>query len=126
MKFRIVENSHPGEMVEGQRIRYRIRIFPWIWVNWLTRITGVRHGESFIDEQLSGPYKHWKHRHHFRPVTGGVEITDEVTYALPFGRLGEWIHALYVRRELTRIFAHRRDVLEIKFGKESAGKSFLT
>jgi len=35
-------------------------------------------------------------------------MTDQVTYALPFGPLGELTHALYIRRWLAYIFDYRR------------------
>jgi ligand-binding SRPBCC domain-containing protein len=44
-------------------------------------------------------------------------MTDRVTYALPFGPLGELVHVLWVRRKLEHIFDfRRRKVIEI-FGE---------
>ena len=40
--------------------------------------------------------------------TLGTEVTDDVQYELPFGPLGDAVHALVVRGRLERIFAHRR------------------
>jgi ligand-binding SRPBCC domain-containing protein len=110
------EFVHGGDepMYAGQVIEYRVMIVPGLRVRWLTQITHVRPGELFIDEQRIGPYRLWIHEHRFRPVADGVHMTDHVTYALPFGPLGDLVHALFVRRRLEEIFDfRRRKVIEL-------------
>lgn len=92
-------------------IAYRIRLLPGIRVHWLTEITHVHEGAYFVDEQRSGPYRIWHHEHHFTPKDGGVEMTDRVTYALPFAPLSEIVHFLWVKGTLKRIFDFRRDAI---------------
>ena len=55
----------------------------------MTEITTVKNHEYFIDEQRFGPYSLWHHRHHFYEIKGGVKMTDEVNYKLPFGVFGD-------------------------------------
>ncbi len=95
-------------MYAGQVIEYKVAILPGLRVRWLTQITHVREKEMFIDEQRIGPYRLWIHEHRFQQVDGGVRMTDHVTYALPFGPLGDLVHALFVRRRLAHIFDFRR------------------
>ena len=115
LRFKILRVSLDQTIYEGQIIHYKIRIFPFVWVNWLTEITKVWDHVSFIDDQRIGPYLFWHHQHHFREVEGGVEMLDAVTYALPFGWLGDLAHRLFVRRQLQEIFSHRRRVLANRF-----------
>lgn len=123
MKFTIQNISGKG-IYPGQLIRYRITIFSFYQVNWLTEITAVKEQEYFIDDQRIGPYALWYHYHHFREVENGVLMTDEVTYALPFGWLGQWAHALLIGRELNTIFEYRRRVLDARFSKENKNLTF--
>jgi ligand-binding SRPBCC domain-containing protein len=109
----IKNNSH---IYPGQLIEYRLRPFPGYWVYWMTEITHVREGLYFVDEQRRGPYKLWHHQHHFRPVPGGVEMTDLVHYEIPFGFIGRWANALFVRKQLEEIFRYRFEVVEKMFG----------
>lgn len=98
----------PGRMYPGMMIRYRVRPLLGIAVTWVTEITHVEPGRFFVDEQRVGPYRMWHHEHHFRELPGDrVEITDRITYQLPFGWLSEPVHALIVRPQLARIFAYR-------------------
>jgi ligand-binding SRPBCC domain-containing protein len=106
-------------MQEGQIIEYRVEIVPMVWMPWVSEIKAVVEGHSFIDEQRFGPYKFWHHRHTFEPAEGGVKITDQVHYALPFGPLGSIAHALFVRRKLEGIFRFRRQELERRFSRRS-------
>ncbi len=106
MHFEIL--GAPPPMYQGQLIAYRIRVAPGVRVGWLTEIRHVRDRSFFVDEQRVGPYRLWYHEHHFFPVEGGVQMIDRVTYALPFGPLGDLVHALWVRRTLRRIFDYRR------------------
>jgi ligand-binding SRPBCC domain-containing protein len=109
--------NQPGEaLYDGQIIRYRIRVFPLVWVSWVTEIKSVDNGISFVDEQRFGPYKFWHHRHTFEDVSGGVLVRDLVHYGLGFGPFGAIAHAVFVRRKLEMIFKYRKEALVRRFG----------
>lgn len=74
--------------------------------------------DYFVDEQRFGPYALWHHQHHFKEVKEGVEMTDEVNYAIPFGFLGRLANHFFVEREVNRIFNHRYEVLQKYFNKK--------
>ena len=83
---------------------------------WLTEITHVKEGNYFVDEQRIGPYRLWYHEHRFEAVEGGTQITDQVTYVMPFGFLGEIVHAIWVGRRLKGIFDFRKKKVKELFG----------
>lgn len=90
----------------GSRIGYRLSLHG-IPISWESRIAEYVEGSHFADEQIAGPYSFWYHRHVFRAVPGGVEMTDDVEYRLPFGPVGCLVHWLVVRRQLRQIFDYR-------------------
>ena len=102
-------------MYPGQVIQYKVAILPGVRVRWLTQITHVEDRVRFIDEQRAGPYRLWIHEHRFELVAGGVRMSDQVTYALPFGPLGDLVHAVYIRRRLAQIFDYRREKVKTLF-----------
>lgn len=106
LKFQIVSDL-PEKMYQGQLIEYRIQFVPGVWTRWLTEIRQVREGEYFVDEQRFGPYRLWYHEHHFRPVDGGVEMQDRVTYIVGFGPLGSALNGAWIGRKLENIFDYR-------------------
>jgi ligand-binding SRPBCC domain-containing protein len=117
MGFKILYISGGEKTYAGQIIRYHVNVLPGIKVHWVTEITQVQELNYFIDEQRFGPYALWHHQHHFKEVPGGVEMTDEVNYAIPLGWLGQLAHLLFVGREVNRIFDHRYQTLELFFKK---------
>lgn len=115
MGFRILNMSGNGKMFAGQIIRYKLFVFPRVPFFWTTEITHVSEPAYFVDEQRAGPYALWHHQHHLREVNGGIEMTDEVHYALPFGLLGRFFHAILVKKQLNTIFDYRFSVLQNVF-----------
>ncbi len=116
MNFRILE-MQGDKMFAGQIIRYKVTVLPLIRVGWTTEITEVDNGVTFVDEQRKGPYRQWRHRHTFRQIDEGVEMTDVVEYAIPFGFFGRLANFLFVAREVKRIFAYRFQVVEKLFNQ---------
>lgn len=112
--FRIVAVNN-AVVCKGTRIRYRLRLCG-IPFSWESEIIEYEEREAFADEQISGPYARWLHHHRFRRVDGGVEMTDNVEYALPFGYLGRLVHWLVVRHQLQSIFDYRNRVIAQRFG----------
>jgi ligand-binding SRPBCC domain-containing protein len=117
MGFQILYSSGGDKMYPGQLIRYLVTIMPLVSVHWVTEITHIDEPFYFVDEQRFGPYALWHHQHHFKEVPGGIEMTDEVNYAVPFGFIGQLTNWLFVERRVNAIFDYRFAMLEDFFGK---------
>ena len=115
MRFRVTSGDLPDVVYPGQVITYTVRPLLGIPLFWMTEITAVSPGHSFVDEQRRGPYKMWHHQHLFFEQDGGTLMQDIVHYELPFWILGEAAHALFVRRQLEGIFEFRRKKVEELF-----------
>lgn len=108
----IIRSQVPGKIYPGLIIIYTVSPFRGIPVKWVTEITHVNEPRFFVDEQRSGPYKIWHHEHHFKPVEGGVLMTDRLFYQVPFGIIGNTADRLFVRKKVVKIFAYREKILE--------------
>lgn len=120
LRFRIVLASDP-QVRAGTRIRYTLRLHG-IPVRWESRITEFVENERFVDEQITGPYRQWRHRHLFQAVPGGVAIEDVVEYRMPFGVLGRLARALIVGRQLEAIFDYRARAMADRFPVRPAAR----
>lgn len=112
----------------GMIISYRVRPLLRVPVEWVTEITQVVERERFVDEQRIGPYRLWHHEHGFRAIGDMTEVHDLVSYALPFGPLGNLGYPL-VRARVEHIFEYRAEVLHRRFGprpEHPAAASALT
>lgn len=55
-----------------------------VGVRWLVEHTELVPGERFVDEQVHGPFKLWRHEHLFADgPAGSTVITDRITWELP-------------------------------------------
>jgi len=106
LRFRIL-SSTPVQMGAGTRIHYRLSLFR-VPFSWISVISEWDPPSRFVDEQIRGPYRSWRHAHEFVDESGATLIRDRVEYELPLWPFGELVYPL-VRRELDRIFRFRSD-----------------
>jgi ligand-binding SRPBCC domain-containing protein len=101
----------PDEIYNGLIIVYRIAAVAGIPMDWVTEIKQAQPLCQFVDEQRIGPFRFWHHLHRFRAVEGGIEMEDIVHYVMPWGGLGQCVHAMFIRARLQAIFDFRQDYL---------------
>ena len=109
LSFRMADAASV-EMRAGTQLEYRLRLHR-VPVRWVSRIALWEPGRRFVDVQITGPYRVWRHRHEFEPRGQTTVVRDHVEYALPFGLFGALAHAVFVERDLARIFDFRRDAV---------------
>ena len=117
MSFKVTSDDADVPMFPGMIISYIVRPVLHIPMEWVTEITHVKDQEYFVDEQRFGPYSLWHHKHFFKAIDGGVEMTDVVHYKIPLGFIGDIANALFVKKKLDDIFNYRTQKLETLFGK---------
>ena len=107
LHFRLL-SPLPIHIRAGTTIAYRLRLWG-VAFNWLTRIEVFEPERRFIDRQVAGPYRLWRHLHEFQSLGTETLMRDVVEYELPFGPLGVLAHRVWVGPTLERIFDYRRD-----------------
>ena len=113
LDFTILTPS-PISMREGLEIDYRIRLYGFP-IPWRSRIDVWEPGVRFVDRQVIGPYRWWRHEHRFEAVAGGTRVVDEVAY-VPRAR---WVSGALVRRDVARIFQFRERALVEIFSRRT-------
>lgn len=114
VQFRFV-STPPAPMRQGAEIEYRLKIHG-IPIGWRSRITVWDPPQSFVDEQVRGPYRLWIHEHKFSEDNGGTLCEDHVKYVPPGGTL---VSKLFVEKDIRKIFAYRSERLRAIFGEVS-------
>ena len=112
----------PGPLSSGSHVVHRIRWFR-IPLKWTTVIESFDPPNSFVDVQVKGPYRSWRHEHTFEERGEQTLMRDVVQYELPFGILGSAAHRLVVARQLKRIFDYRGRRIRRLFAKKAEGTS---
>jgi ligand-binding SRPBCC domain-containing protein len=116
LRFEVL-TPEPVAMRAGTLLDYRLRLHG-LPLRWLTLIEAWEPGRMFIDRQISGPYELWHHTHRFAEHPEGTLVTDRVRYGIPLGALGEVAHRAFVRRDLERVFAYRREAVVRMLGRD--------
>ncbi len=100
----------PGniEMRQGAKIDYRLHLHG-VPLKWRSEITIWDPPCRFVDEQVRGPYRLWRHEHTFEEKEGRTRVRDHVDYAVLGGRL---VQRFLVMRDVERIFEFRSRKLE--------------
>ncbi len=111
LDFKIISHV-PEEMYNGLIIEYLITLPLFGPQKWVTEIKHIQPFHSFVDEQRLGPYKFWYHYHQIEEDNGRIKSIDLVYYQPPYGQIGKILHALYIRKNLERIFTYRRAKLK--------------
>ncbi len=97
----------------GSEILVSFRPVRWIpqRVSWLAKIVDFEWNSYFIDEQVRGPFKTFRHRHgvvaETRENQEGTAVTDEIEFELPGAAAGRLAGGL-VRAQMEKGFAFRR------------------
>lgn len=107
-----VTSPSPIEMKPGQTIDYRLKV-RGVPMRWRSEITKWEPPHRFVDEQIRGPYRVWRHEHSFAESGGKTICQDTVLYAVWGGPL---VNRLLVEPDVKRIFEYRRERLLEIFG----------
>lgn len=76
-----------------------------------SRITEMQAPHYFVDEQVRGPFRRFRHVHEFRADPAGTVMVDRIEFAAPFGLLGRLAEKLFLARYLRRLIEMRNQHL---------------
>ena len=105
VNFKIITQL-PIEIHEGRLIDYRIKI-NGIPFDWQTEICIWEPPYKFMDQQIKGPYKVWRHLHTFEDHNGDTKMTDIVDFLSPGWILEPIINELYIKHKVKAIIDYR-------------------
>jgi hypothetical protein len=91
----------PGDEVTWRGIHFGLRL------TMTSRITAMSAPASFVDEQVRGPFRRFRHEHAFRDEDGRCLMIDRVEFEAPLGLLGVAVERLVLGRYLRRIIEER-------------------
>lgn len=74
---------------------------------WKALISDVIPGRQFRDTAIKSPFPAWSHLHEFLPHSEGALLRDTVDYVPPMGPFGFIVDALFVKKDLEKMFAYR-------------------
>ncbi len=107
---RVVDRQ--GSVLDGGRVT--LRICKGVCFTWTLQHKDIEPGRQFVDEQVHGPFRRWRHVHRFAPEGNGdgCILTDHIDYELPLGHVADSIAGQRVKQMLTQLFRYRHQQLQ--------------
>jgi ligand-binding SRPBCC domain-containing protein len=90
----------------GEEVTWRAWHFG-IPVRMTSRITEMVVPERFVDEQVNGPFRHFRHSHEFLEESGETVMIDRIEFSAPFGAFGRLAEKLFLSRYLRHLIEIR-------------------
>lgn len=72
-----------------------------------SRITEMETPDYFVDEQVKGPFRRFRHVHEFSQDPAGTTMVDRIEFAAPFGLIGCLAEKLVLARYLRKLIETR-------------------
>jgi ligand-binding SRPBCC domain-containing protein len=101
--------AHAPTVGVGSRTICDIRVAPLVWVRTELVHTACDRPRMFVDEQVRGPFRLWRHQHIVEPADGGAILRDVIDVEPPFGFLGRALAPLLILPRLRKLFAYRHE-----------------
>lgn len=76
-----------------------------------SRITEMQSPDYFVDEQVKGPFRRFRHIHEFSQDSAGTTMVDRIEFEAPFGPIGRLVEKLVLARYLQRLIETRNRYL---------------
>jgi ligand-binding SRPBCC domain-containing protein len=108
-----------GEIGLGEEVTWRAWHFGVRWTM-TNRITELDPPNSFVDEQVQGPFAAFRHTHIFEPSGTSTTMLDKVVFSAPFGPLGGAAEKVLLGRYLRSLIETRNVFLRDSLGPPQA------
>lgn len=107
---RAVGGITQGQIALGETVTWRARHFG-IWWTMTSEIVELEAPHRFIDKQLRGPFRHFRHLHQFETQGAVTVMTDTLTVTAPCGILGLLAEKLFLKSYLRKLIEQRNEFL---------------
>lgn len=94
----------------GQEVTWRAWHFG-VPLRMTSRITEMEAPVFFVDEQVKGPFRRFRHVHEFSEDSDGTVMIDRIEFEAPFGPMGRLVEKLVLNRYLHKLIEQRNQHL---------------
>ena len=109
---RAVAGVTSGPMNLGDQVTWKARHFA-IPFTMTSKIVELERPTRFVDRQVRGPFRRFRHEHRFEPAGTGCVMIDRVEFEAPLGPVGRVVERVVLRSYMQKLIAQRnRDLAD--------------
>jgi ligand-binding SRPBCC domain-containing protein len=105
-----IAGTTTGLISSGQQVTRRAWHFG-VPIRMTSRIVEMESPDYFVDEQVKGPFRRFRHVHEFSHHDGVTTMIDRIRFAAPLGPLGRLVEVLVLERYLKKLIQTRNRFL---------------
>lgn len=100
-----------GLIEKGETVTWKGKHFGF-YVKHQSIISEMVYPYYFVDEQLKGKFKIFKHTHRFKKENNSVLMIDELVYKVPYGIIGKLLDKFLLKNHLTKFILERNQYIK--------------
>ncbi len=102
-----------GLIEKGETVTWKGKHFGF-YIQHQSIITEMDFPTYFVDKQLKGHFKSFKHQHLFEEKNGATIMQDILQYETPFGWFGKLFDYFFLKKHLIAFLLYRNEILKNK------------
>lgn len=102
-----------GLIKKGETVTWKGKHFGF-YIQHQSIITEMDFPTYFVDKQLKGHFKSFKHQHLFEEKNGTTIMQDILQYETPFGWFGKLFDYFFLKKHLIAFLLYRNEILKNK------------
>ncbi len=102
-----------GLIEKGETVTWKGKHFGF-YIQHQSIITEMDFPTYFVDKQLKGHFKSFKHQHLFEEKNGATIMQDILQYETPFGWFGKLFDRFFLKKHLIAFLLYRNEILKNK------------
>jgi len=110
-KEKAIAGVTSGLMELDESVTWKAKHFG-VYQKLTSQITELDRPYFFVDEMVNGPFKSFRHEHHFFSSEIVTRMTDIFEYEAPFGVLGEIAGSLFLKKYMTSLLERRNEIIK--------------
>ncbi|WP_372757639.1 cell division protein [Mariniflexile sp.] len=108
-----IDGKVSGLIELGESVTWEARHFGFVQ-HLTSKITEFKASNYFVDEMVSGAFKCFKHKYIFHESENRTIMTDLFYFESPYGILGKFADALFLKKYMTKLIETRNNFLKEK------------
>lgn len=100
-----------GKIELGETVTWRAKHFGF-YLQHTSLISAFESPTYFVDEMVKGVFKSFHHQHIFKETNSGTEMTDILSYEVPYSIFGKLFNFFILKSYLTKFLIQRNKYIQ--------------